>query len=287
MMVDKRWIKRDAQPAAAPQQAPAQATGLNGHPDPAVHSGAPRRRPQDAYWDMLDTFPVDEAHLEKNRIITATRRDPSHAAFDVLRTKLLRTLRDNGWSRVAITSPTEGCGKTFVAANLTLSLSRQLNCRSMLMDFDMRRPSVGKVLGIQDAESMGDFLRGQIEPHDIFRRAGQNMLKIGNNIAVAANGIREDFASELLQDPTTADILDDLEEELAPDVMIFDMPPALVNDDVLAARPLYDGVLVVVGGGITKPQDVREVERRLGDETPLLGIVLNKSEGVNAKAYSY
>lgn len=238
-------------------------------------------------WDSIPTFEVRVKHLEKNRIITAERSDPAHSAFDVLRTKILRMLKENGWSRIAVTSPTEGCGKTFMSTNLALSLSRQANCRTVLMDLDMRRPTVAKVLGIDNPNSMGDFLRGDVGIPDLFRRAGQNEFKIGNNIAVAPNGRREDYASELMQLPETAEALDAMEAKLSPDVIIFDMPPALVNDDVLAARPLFDGVLLVVGGGITKPQQVRDVERRLGVETPLLGIVLNRSEGEAAQNYSY
>ncbi|MCH2164557.1 MAG: CpsD/CapB family tyrosine-protein kinase [Marinovum sp.] len=254
---------------------------------PMIQDGLVARPEADNLWDYLDTFTVNERHLESNRIVTATRRDPCHAAFDVLRTKILQTLRDNGWSRVAITSPTANCGKTFMSVNLALSFSRQLNCRTMLLDFDMRHPSVAKVLGISEPGSMGELLRNEAEAEDVLLRPGRNDLKIGANLAVGANGRREDYASELLQQPMTSDILDDLEEELEPDVMLFDMPPVLVNDDVLAARPLYDAVLLVVGGGITKPQEVRLVEQRLGTETPLLGIVLNRSEGVSSKVYSY
>lgn len=238
-------------------------------------------------WESIPTFPLNVKHLERNRIITAERTDPAHSAFDVLRTKLLRMLKENGWSRIAVTSPTEGCGKTFMSANLALSLSRQANCRTILMDLDMRRPTVAKVLGIESPNSMGDFLRGDIAVPDLFVKAGQNELKIGGNIAIAPNGRREDYASELMQLPETADALNAMQAEMSPDVIIFDMPPALVNDDVLAARPLFDGVLLIIGGGITKPGQVRDVERRLGTETPLLGVVLNRSEGENAQSYSY
>ncbi|WP_425039928.1 CpsD/CapB family tyrosine-protein kinase [Primorskyibacter sp. S187A] len=293
MMMDKRWIKRDKETSgpenhavrdisrSSAKNAPQKQTNL------FASSAEKRRIARDALWDRLGTFPIDEAHLETNRIITSTRRDPSHAAFDVLRTKLLQTLSENGWKRVAITSPTEGCGKTFMASNLTVSFSRQLNCRTLLLDFDMRRPSVDRVLGLKNPGSMGEYLRGEVTTQQHFRRAGQNLLKIGNNIAVGANGLREEFASELLQQPSTGEIINGLERDLSPDVMLFDMPPALVNDDVLAARHLYDGVLLIVGGGTTKPEDVQQVERRLGADTPLLGVVLNKSEGVAAKAYSY
>ncbi|WP_417524643.1 CpsD/CapB family tyrosine-protein kinase [Marinovum sp.] len=238
-------------------------------------------------WDSLPTFPINARRLERNRIITATREDPVHSAFDVLRTKLLRALRENGWTRVAVTSPTEGCGKTFLAANLAISLSRQSNCRSILMDLDMRHPGLARALDIKQPPDLPAFLRGNLPMQDLLCRPAQNGFKISDQVAFGVNGQREPYAAELLQDPDTADVLKAMEAALEPDVILFDMPPALVNDDVLAARPLFDGIILVVGGGITKPQQVRDVERRLGTETPLLGIVLNRAEDEAAQIYGY
>ena len=82
-------------------------------------------------WDSLSPLPVDPAMLERNLVITAARTDPAHAAFDVLRTRLVQALSDNGWHRVGITSPTRDCGKTFTAVNLAITLSRYDNCRTL------------------------------------------------------------------------------------------------------------------------------------------------------------
>ncbi len=238
-------------------------------------------------WHRLGTQPLSAAHLERNRIISATRRDPAHTAFDVLRTRLLQALDDNGWKRVAITSPTKDCGKTFIAANLAMSLSRQEACRTLLLDMDLRAPSLARVLGASDPGSMGDFLRGSLPAEEHFLRLGDDGLSIGRNIAVGLNGLPEGYASELLQLPETSDVLDRMHRDLNPDVVLYDLPPALFHDDVMAFRPHIDGVLLVIGGGITKASEVKEVERRLGDSTPLLGVIMNKAEGPTVSTYSY
>ncbi len=243
-------------------------------------------RPQ-SLWGSLQEFTVNAAHLGRNRIITAEREDPAHAAFDVLRTRLLQALADNGWKRVAITSPTKDCGKTFTAANLAISLSRQENCRTLLLDCDMRRPSLHRVLGVEKPGAMGEMLRGNIPPEQHLMRLGKNAIHAGRNIAFGLNSVIEPYASELLQDPRTAESLSKLEEELNPDVMLFDLPPALYYDDVIAFRPMFDGVLLVVGGGTTTEKEIKEVERRLGDSTPLLGMVLNKAEHTETSRYQY
>lgn len=240
-----------------------------------------------AAWAALPELSVQKAHLDRNRIITATREDPAHGAFDVLRTRLLQVLAEHGWRRVAVTSPGKDCGKTFTAANLAISLSRQENCRTLLMDLDMRRPSLHKVLGIEKPGSIGDMLRGMVPPETHLHRMGDNPINAGRNIAFALNDRPEAYASELLQDPRSEETLRLIENHYTPDVMLFDLPPALFYDDVIAARSLFDGVLLVVGGGLTTEKEITETERRLGDGVPILGMVLNKAEGTDLARYSY
>lgn len=241
----------------------------------------------DSAWNGLADLTVSAAHLDRNRIVTARQDDPAHAAFDVLRTRLMQTLKDNGWRRVAITSPGQGCGKTFTVANLAISLSRQENCRTLVMDLDLRRPSLHNVLGIKKPGPLGDVLRGIVPPEDHLRRMGENPVNAGRNIAFGLNDRVEKYPAELLQDPRTALALESIEDKFAPDVMLFDLPPALFCDDVIAFRPMFDGVLLVVGGGLTTEREIKEVERRLGEKTPLLGMILNKAEGSELHRYGY
>ncbi len=238
-------------------------------------------------WSRLAPVLVDAQVLDRNRIITATRYDPAHSAFDVLRTRLLQAITDRGWSRIAITSPTKGCGKTFTAANLAISLARQENCPTILFDTDLRDPMLAKTFGVESPGSIGDMLRGRITPEDHLRRLGPNAFHAGPNLAFAFNEAPEPYASELLQDARTAETLSAIAADFAPKLMLFDMPPALYGDDVLAMRPLIDAVILVVGGGLTTANEIREVENRLGAETPLLGVVLNRAEGTRTREYGY
>ncbi|MDU8910814.1 CpsD/CapB family tyrosine-protein kinase [Aestuariicoccus sp. MJ-SS9] len=278
--------KRKAEEARPAKALPAAPERPAERPVPQPPAVRPETKRTGDIWQSLDEFPIDERHLDRNRIITASRHDPAHAAFDVLRTRLLQALSQNGWKRVAITSPTKDCGKTFTAANLAISLSRQENCRTLLLDCDMRKPSLHKVMGARDPGSMGDMLRGAIAPERHLQRPGPNTIHVGHNLAFGFNGISEPYAAELLQDPRCAGTLRKVDSLFDPDVILFDLPPALYSDDVIAFRPQVDGVLLVVGGGLTTEKEVREVERRLGD-TPLLGTVLNRAEGTQLRKYLY
>ena len=229
-------------------------------------------------WERLGAVALDPTHLARNRVISAARREPAHVVFDVLRTRLLQALRARGWSRVAITSPTQGCGKTFVAANLAFSLSRQASCRTVLMDMDLRVPSLAGMLGVRDPGYMRDFLTGD-------RPVERHVLRVGPNLALGLNAAPVSDAAELMQEPEAGRALAAMQAALRPDVVLYDLPPALSCDDVIAFLPQLDGVLLVAGGGITQAEDVRKCERLLAGQTPLLGVILNMAEDPSIEPY--
>lgn len=238
-------------------------------------------------WDRLPQMPVNEAAMVRNLVITARREDPAHAAFDVLRARIVRALGEHGWSRIGITSPGPGCGKSFTAINLAITLSRYDNARTLLIEADLRRSGLSRYLGIKPETSTGAFLRGEVSAEHYLRRLGPNRLNIGRNLAIGLNAAPEPYAAELFQRPETAEVLGRLEADYQPDVLLYDLPPALAQDDVIALSPYFDCVLMVVGGGLTSAGQITEAQRRLGETMPILGIVMNKAEDQGSYTYNY
>jgi protein-tyrosine kinase len=230
-------------------------------------------------WNDMAHIPVDEALLDLNLVITATRSDPAHAHFEVLRARIVKALADNNWKRIAVTSPTDGSGKTFTAVNLAIALSRYESCRTVLMDMNLRRSGdVARMLGARQAGSMAGFLRGQRALESSVMRMGQNLLRIGPNLAIGLNDREDSYAAEILAHPDSARVLDRMLEDLGPDFVIYDLPSVLGHDDVLTFRRQYDAVLLVSNGAQSSADDLSETMRRLGDDTPVLGVVLNRGE---------
>ncbi len=229
-------------------------------------------------WESLEQVSLDPAHLERKRVIAYTKKDSAHVAFDVLRTRLLRVFGKNEWVRLGVTSPAKGCGKTFVATNLAMSLSRQADSRTVLVDLDLRSPTVSDVLGVEQTEPIRWFLSGDVPAETFLRR-------VGSNLALALNGTKIADAAETLLSARTAETLASLQAQLSPNVMIYDLPPMLACDDVLGLLPQLDCVLLVVGAGTVRPQEVKECERLLADQTPLLGVLLNRAEDANMTRY--
>ena len=233
-----------------------------------------------AAWNALEPIELSPRHLERSRIISHAKTDPAHIAFDVLRTRMLSALARKGWTRVGITSPNASCGKTFVAANLAISLARQPQSRAVLFDMDMRQPSLARVLGVKKQEALRWFLNGEIP-------ASKFLHRVGANLALGLNSKRMRDAGELIQAPATAHALATMQAQLQPDVILYDLPPMLAGDDVMGFLPNLDCVLMVIGGGLSKPAEVTECERMLEDHCPLLGVLLNMDEGASIERYAY
>jgi protein-tyrosine kinase len=223
----------------------------------------------EATWSALKPLDLDPKLLARNRIVTASRIDPAHTQFDRLRTNLLQLIRQNNWTSIAITSPTAGCGKTLVSLNLALSLANQPDCRTVLVDLDLRRPQVAHSLGLRQPPPIEEFLHGNLELQDAF-------LRYGENVAIAGNLKPVKFAAELLQSAEVGRVLKGLRNKLKPNVILFDMPPMLANDDVAAFLPNVDCAILVVAAEATTTREAELCERELAEKTNLLGVVLNK-----------
>jgi Mrp family chromosome partitioning ATPase len=190
-----------------------------------------------------------------------------------------------GWRRLGITSPTKGCGKTFTSLNLAVTLSRLDGLRTLLLDLDMRQPALARAAGAPGG-ALGDMLRGLRSPKEALTRVAPSTLRLGR-LALGLNGQSEPFAAELMREPSATRALQSIESILQPGITLLDLPPTLAQDDVLALRPHYDALLMVAGGGQTTPRELKEAARRLGPDTPILGVVLNKAEGEDVADYTY
>lgn len=197
------------------------------------------------------------------------RPDPAGKAFDLLRTRLLQTLRSNGWSRIAIAAPTAGCGATFTAVNLAESLARIPGNRIVLMDMNQRDPGVGEAFGLAGGGELREFLAGRVGLTDYLAR-------IGDTLAIGQAHKVKSGAAEMLHDPRSGDVLNRMTATLRPDVVLYDFPPMLECDDLAAFLPQLDGVLLVTDGTRTLAREIEACERILEGQCRLIGVILNR-----------
>ena len=239
-------------------------------PRPTEGRGTGRRSsaaaPQD--WAGIELAELAPQRLLQRRIVAA-RGGPEATPFDLLRTKMLQQMRAHKWKRVAITSPGGACGKTTIAANLATSLARQKEVAVVLMDLDLRRPSMARMFGIRGEHSCWQVLNGEVPFRD-------QAVRISENVVLSLNHAPARDPAELLSSKRTSEAIDEIDATYRPDVMLFDMPPMLATDDNLAFMRNVDCALLVAGAESTTSDQVDVCERDLAEQTNMMGVVLNK-----------
>jgi Mrp family chromosome partitioning ATPase len=257
-----------------------QARGQQEGPEPRAPARADLARPDTPPgWLALEQLEPDEETLVRNRVVTFSKDDPAHVPFDILRTKILRMMEQNGWHSIAVTSPTMSCGKTMIATNLAFSFARQRNTRTILADVDLKRPQVRKVVGIDSQLSMGDYLMGGIRPEEFF-------IRLGDNLAVGPTSQAFRHSAELLQHPDAAGAIRAMHAALKPDIVIYDLPPMLASDDAMSFMSYVDCALLIAAAGTTTARNLDDCERQLSEIIPIAGVILNKYD-LKSESYSY
>ncbi|MBA3908675.1 MAG: chromosome partitioning protein [Rhodobacter sp.] len=231
-------------------------------------------------WSTLTELRLSPTVLDDNRLV-AHRSGPDSTVFDLMRINLVRQLQEHRWTRVAITSPGVGCGKTTVALNLAFSLARLTDIRVMVLELDFRRPTMLRAFGLNRRQNFAGVLAGIEQPEDQITRWGRN-LAFGLNSAQVPN------SAELLSSDLAADIVDVIEDSFRPDVMLFDMPPMNVGDDTLAFVDQVDCALMIAAAEETPISQIQQCGKELAAHTQVLGVVLNKCRMIaSGENYGY
>lgn len=225
---------------------------------------------------------LEAGHLKAMRIIAGDVADPRNRGFEMLRTQVLRKIAESGHQTIGITSPTSGCGKTVCALNLAFSIARLPEKSVTLVDLDLRKPQIAGYMGIAPTPGIDAILRGEAALEDIavVPDVGARRFRVFPTARASRN------AAALMASSQMAGLVQKLRDQDREGVILFDLPPVLVADDVISFLPQLDCILLVVASGQTTVADITNAERLLGD-TEVLGIILNKSEEGGEANYYY
>lgn len=235
--------------------------------------GRGRKTATDARVDYTRTaiVPTDPRQLRERRVILSDDADeqgPVASAYRVLRTHILQRMRANGWKTLGVTSPTAQDGKTLTAINLAISLAREVNQTILLVDMDLKRPSIGRYFVDGPMPGIGDYLVNETDIADLLIHPGiERLVVLPGNDALT-------LPSELLSSPRAAQLVAELKGRYDDRLILFDLPPLFAGDEVLAFQPYLDALLLVVEEGKVSKEDLQRATQLLGDRN-ILGMVLN------------
>ena len=224
---------------------------------------------------------LNEAHLESKRVVSHDIADPRSKSFDMLRTQVLQTMDLKSWQLIGITSPTAGCGKTMVAANLALSIARQPHRSVLLADLDLQKPQVANTLGLNCEEGVLGVLEGRTTLQNALVQA-----HIGNERLTVLPCARATLKSSawMASQAMTA-LLQEIKRDFRASTVILDLPPVLTSDDVISILPQIDCMLFVAAAGTSTVAQIKECNKHL-QAASIVRVVLNKAADTTTSYYS-
>jgi Mrp family chromosome partitioning ATPase len=159
-------------------------------------------------------------HPESRVILSEYQDDRIRSAYKMLRTRTLQRIRQNHWQVIGVTSPLQGDGKTLTSINLALSLAREVTLSVILLELDLRRPSMCTQFGVTPDKGLVDYLNGSADLEEVlFRPDGTD------RIAILPNTVVFEDSSETLSSPQIADLVNKLRGSDPGRIIICDLPP--------------------------------------------------------------
>ncbi len=187
-----------------------------------------------------------------------------------------------------MTSATAREGKTLVSANLAAGIAHDLDAYALLMDCDLRNPSLGQWFSLNNGYGLADYLIGKKEIPELLLKTKVERLK------VLPAGTMQDNPAELIGSAKMEALIQDFKSRYNDLYIILDSPPLLSTVEPEVLSKFVDGILIVVRAGVTARETLKQAISSLEKEK-VLGFVLNdlefKSSGLSSRYlgsdYSY
>jgi Mrp family chromosome partitioning ATPase len=214
---------------------------------------------------------IDADRRERERLLEPGAAGPLGGPYKMLRTQVMRRLAELNANTLAVMSAFNGDGKTLTAINLAIAIAADLNHTALLVDLDLRNPSIHRRLGIEPAVGIEDCL---MERRPVY----QAMVKLAGyeRLTVMPARARVEHSSELIAAARMGELMQELRQRYFNRVLIFDLPPVLMADDALAfSKHVQAGLFVVAEGKTSREGVTRSIS--LLNRLPIVGTVLNRS----------
>ncbi len=189
-------------------------------------------------------------------------------AYKKARTNIVYSIVKKGCKKIIFTSSFKSEGKTTSTINVAIALSQQLATKVLVIDCDLRRPTVHSVMGLKPKKGLVNYLNSECEIDEVITKSNIN------NLDFITYGVIPVNPSELLASQNMADMIKQLEEKY--DYIIFDTPPVNMVVDIVPLIGLSDGIVFVVKNNDTTYSEfdraIDLLERKNGK---ILGIIVN------------
>jgi len=211
----------------------------------------------------------DSNNIDKNLVALLNPQSFEAEQFKMLRTNLLFPASGKAPRSIMVTSSVPAEGKSFVAANLAISIAQSIQEHVLLIDCDMRRPSMHTRFGFGDIPGLSEYLSNCTPLSSLILKTKIDKLNI------LPGGKPPHNPSELLSSQQMSGLLEEVKERYRDRYIVIDSPPPKLTAETNAISRQVDGIILVVEYGSTPRQMVSDLIEKMGKEK-ILGIILNK-----------
>ena len=213
-------------------------------------------------------------------IVKKNPKSLSAEAYRLLRTNLEYASIDKSLKSIVVTSTEPGEGKSTVAGNLAIILGES-GKKVILIDSDLRKPSLHKKFKVSNELGLTDYLIGKCKLIDILK-------KIDDNVFIIPSGNKAPNPAEIVASKSMEELIETLPEKIDVDYIIIDTPPVKHVADAVALAGKCDGTIVIVKSGLTKVKDLTNVLGELEKvRANIIGTVLNGVQRNKKDYYNY
>ncbi|MDY6839513.1 MAG: polysaccharide biosynthesis tyrosine autokinase [Thermodesulfobacteriota bacterium] len=223
-------------------------------------------------YSQTEIVHVSESTLKKNKIISLFHGKARADQLKILCAQVLDRMKQLGGNSLLVTSPDPGVGKTLTAINLAVSISQEVHYTVLLVDADLRAPSVHNCFGLDGERGLSDYLLNKAELPDLLVNPGIE------DLVILPGGKPLPNSAELLGASRTESMVREMKARYPERFIIFDSPAVLPCADALVFSRLIDGILLVVEAEKTPEKDLKQAMELL-KERNIIGTVLNKAKG--------
>ncbi len=199
--------------------------------------------------------------------------------FRKLRTCLYRPALQNPPKTILVTSAFSGEGKSLIAINLAISIAIELHSHSLLVDCDLRNPSLSRWFGMQKAKGLSDYLLGQDELTGLLVKTQVDKLSI------LCGGSSQENPVELIGCKRMEALVQELKSRYEDRYIILDSSPVLATTEPNVLDKMVDGILLVIRAGVTPRESIHQAVNLI-EKDKIIGVVLNDMDFKSAALHS-
>jgi len=243
--------------------------------------GIPKEEPSDQEESVLDDKIV--SFFAPSSLVTEQ--------FRRLRTHIMKPGATNPPKVIMVSSAMSGEGKSLIAINLAIIIAIELNSYALLIDCDLRNPSISRWFGMSEKKGLSNYLTGEVEIPDLLVKTSVDKLSL------MCGGTMPDNPVELIGSTKMKTLIQDIKSRYDDRYIILDSSPLLATTEPTVLNEMADAILLVIKAGET-PRETVQQAIKLVDKNKVMGIVLNNMEfktkamiqryfGTNHKYYDY